>query len=142
MDQPNRKRGTHARHGYDNYGRRAPKALEAFTGDPDFKQKPAASKDPGPWVGYETARNPTAQAHGRLNKMPVGYTMDARYEFGSNPTQGITEDQARRGIVDDYMGPQDPMYTNEPPYGGYQNMTGEPDLDYGFVERNNYLDRL
>lgn len=121
--------------------RKRPKPQQMNPGGmPTYQQKPAPDKDPGPWASSESARVTRGQA--KSNEMPPEYNIDAKNGFGSNPGSGTTQQELDRGWCKDPLEPWEPQYTNEPAYGGYLNFTGEPEDSGGFVERNNYLDRL
>lgn len=107
---------------------------------PTYQQDPPPDKDPGPWASSESARV-THREH-KFNQMPPGNTAHAKNSFGNNPGSGVTQASLDCGHEKVPMEPWEPMYTNEPAYGGYQNYTGEPEYSGGFVERGNVLDRL
>lgn len=107
---------------------------------PTYQQDPPREKDPGPWASAESAR--VSHRERTANQMPPGDMAYAKNSFGNNPGSGVSQAALDRGCESVPMEPWEPMYTNEPAYGGYQNYTGEPEYSGGFVERNNVLDRL
>jgi hypothetical protein len=106
---------------------------------PTYQQDPPKEPDPGPWASASSAR--VSHKVGKFNEMPPGYMADAKNAFGNNPGSGIDQKSLDEQYTKVPFDPWEPMYTNEPAYGGYQNFTGEPEYSGGFVERGNVLDR-
>lgn len=127
--------------GYTVQTQHRPKPRQMNPGNmPTYQQDPPHDKDPGGWASEESARVTRKQA--KSNEMPVGDMADAKYAFGNNPGSGVSQAALDQQYANVPFDPWEPMYTNEPAYGGYQNYTGEPEYSGGFCERGNVLDRL
>lgn len=107
---------------------------------PTYQQDPPREKDPGGWASEASARVTHKEA--KFNQMPPGDDIDAKNAFGKNPGSGVKQQSLDQQYESIPFDPWEPMYTNEPAYGGYQSFTGEPEYSGGFVERGNVLDRL